>query len=173
MNVLKRRLFACSLALVAASVLVASTGLASEASTEAANTMVVYKSPTCGCCVKWVDHVEAAGFTATTEHPADLLALKDDKGIPARSRSCHTGVTPSGYVFEGHVPARFILQFLADPPANAIGLAVPAMPVGSPGMEVGDRFMPYDVQLLMADGTTTVFARVETAADQYPSTAGS
>ncbi len=129
--------------------------------------MTVHKSPTCGCCVKWVDHMEAAGFTVDLNHPDDLLALKDGNGIPANSRSCHTGITGSGYVFEGHVPAKFVLQFLADPPEGAIGLAVPAMPLGSPGMEVGDRFTPYDVQLLKADGTTEVFAHVGTAAEQY------
>lgn len=132
--------------------------------------MTVHKSPTCGCCVKWIDHLEGAGFEVAIEHPDDLLALKDGQGVPARSRSCHTGVTANGYVFEGHVPAKYVLQFLAAPPEGAIGLAVPAMPVGSPGMEMGDRFMPYEVQLLKADGSTEVFARVETAAQQFDDT---
>ena len=76
-------------------------------------------------------------------------------------------MSAEGYVFEGHIPARYIRDFLANPPADARGLAVPAMPVGSPGMEVEDRFMPYEVLLLKADGGVEVFARVQTPAQQY------
>ncbi|MGB1058644.1 MAG: DUF411 domain-containing protein, partial [Ketobacter sp.] len=76
-------------------------------------------------------------------------------------------VSKQGFVFEGHIPARYIQQFLANPPEGAFGLAVPAMPVGSPGMEVNERFMPYQVLLLKKDGSTEVFAAVENAAQQY------
>ena len=127
----------------------------------------VYKSPTCGCCGLWVDHAAERGFSLSTLHPADLNKLKAGKGIAPEVQSCHTAVSAEGYVFEGHIPARFIRDFLAEPPAGARGLAVPAMPVGSPGMEVDDRFMAYDVLLLKDDGSTEVYARVTTPAQQY------
>jgi hypothetical protein len=127
----------------------------------------VYKSPTCGCCVKWMDHVAENGYTSTGHHPQDLGELKRELGVPARYGSCHTGVSEDGYVFEGHVPARFITQFLADPPEGALGLTVPAMPVGSPGMEYKDQFMPYEVLLLKKDGSVEVFASVESYEQQF------
>lgn len=127
----------------------------------------IYKSPTCGCCGEWVDHAEQRGFTFTTHHPADLNQLKADKGIAPVVQSCHTAVSAEGYVFEGHIPARYIKQFLANPPAGARGLAVPAMPVGSPGMEVEDRFTPYAVLLLKDDGGLEVFAEVTNPVQQY------
>ena len=120
----------------------------------------VYKSQTCGCCKKWVDHVEASGFEAVLHHPADLNKLKADKGISPRYQSCHTAVSNDGYVFEGHIPAHIILQFLADPPQNAIGLSVPDMPVGSPGMEMGNLQDDYDVLLLKQDGDAEVYEHV-------------
>ena len=120
----------------------------------------VYKSPTCGCCGEWVTHVEASGFKAAVHHPADLNKLKADNGISPRYQSCHTAVSQDGYVFEGHVPADVIEQFLANPPANAIGLAVPGMPIGSPGMEMGDRHDAYDVLLLSKDGSSKVFEHI-------------
>lgn len=121
----------------------------------------VYKSPTCGCCELWVEHINTKGFKSKVEHPDDLNAIKDKFGIKPQYQSCHTAVSQEGYVFEGHIPARLVKQFLAEKPANAIGLAVPGMPLGSPGMEVGDRITPYDVLLLHTDGTSSVFARVE------------
>ena len=75
-------------------------------------------------------------------------------------RSCHTGVSEDGYIFEGHIPSQYIAQFLSEDHPNAIGLSVPGMPVGSPGMEIGNRFMPYDVLILYKDGTSRVFAEV-------------
>lgn len=127
----------------------------------------VYKSPTCGCCGKWIEHAERNGFKAEVFHPFDLNGLKASYGIPPRYQSCHTAVSAEGFVFEGHIPAKFIRKFLQERPTDAIGLSVPAMPVGSPGMEVGDEFMPYRVLLLKADGKTDVYAEVETAAAQY------
>src|SRR5690606_31887619 len=94
--------------------------------------LTVYKSPTCGCCGEWVEHVEAAGFQSSTEHPEDLSGLKDKLGVPQNLRSCHTAVSKQGYVFEGHIPARYIQAFLANPPKDSLGLTVPGMPVGSP-----------------------------------------
>ena len=120
----------------------------------------VYKSRTCGCCKKWVSHIEDFGFESEVHHPANLNKIKSDKGIDSRYQSCHTAVSSDGYVFEGHIPGHIIQQFLADPPKDAIGLAVPGMPVGSPGMEVGDRFDPYDVLLLSKDGGHTVYEHV-------------
>lgn len=131
--------------------------------------MDVYKSPTCGCCANWVSHVEAADFAVAIHHPSDLNKLKHDKGILPRYQSCHTAVNQEGYVFEGHIPADVIKRFLANPPANALGLAVPGMPVGSPGMEMGDRYDEYDVLLLGKDGSSTVFEHI---AKKQPSAAG-
>ena len=81
-------------------------------------------------------------------------------------QSCHTAVTKGGYVFEGHIPAKYIEQFLASPPEGALGLAVPGMPLGSPGMEMGGRFTPYDIVLMNKDGSSSVFAHVPSAAAQ-------
>lgn len=130
-------------------------------------TLDVYKSPTCGCCTKWVDHIQLDGFSANIHHPSDLNAIKNKYGIAPKYQSCHTAVSSQGYVFEGHIPSRFINQFLENPPNDALGLSVPAMPMGSPGMEVGGRFMPYQVLLLKEDGSTEVFAIVDSAEEQY------
>jgi len=120
----------------------------------------VFKSPTCGCCVKWVDHIEDNGFNAKTHHPADLNQLKQKLGIATKFQSCHTGVSKEGYVFEGHIPAEVMQRFLAEKPEGALGLSVPGMPLGSPGMEMGDRRDSYDVLLLMKDGTASVYQRI-------------
>jgi hypothetical protein len=125
----------------------------------ASPTMEVYKSPTCGCCSKWVEHVQAAGFTAkvTEMDDASLDALKTKRGIPRTAQSCHTALV-GGYVVEGHVPADVVRRLLKERPQIA-GLAVPGMPVGSPGMEMGDRHDPYDVIAFARDGKTSVFAK--------------
>lgn len=127
----------------------------------------VFKSPTCGCCAAWIEHVEERGFAATVNHPADLTQVKKELGIAPEFQSCHTGVSKEGYVFEGHIPANIVLKFLNSPPKDALGLAVPGMPMGSPGMEVGDRFSAYEVILLKKDGSSEVYAKVETAKEQY------
>ena len=114
------------------------------------------------------DHVEASGFEAVVHHPANLKKLKAGKGISPRYQSCHTSVSNDGYVFEGHVPAHVIQRFLTDPPKNAIGLAVPGMSVGSPGMEEGDRFDPYDVLLLRTDGVSEVYVHMANAQSGLP-----
>ncbi|WP_299975562.1 DUF411 domain-containing protein [uncultured Pseudoteredinibacter sp.] len=120
----------------------------------------VYKSRTCGCCKKWIDHAEGMGIEADVHHPSDLNKIKIDQKIEPRYQSCHTAISTDGYVFEGHIPAEVIQKFLASPPKDAIGLAVPGMPVGSPGMEVGDRFDPYDVLLLKKDGSSEVYQHI-------------
>jgi hypothetical protein len=120
----------------------------------------VYKDANCGCCEKWLEHVNKRGFTANAHNITDLFEFKKSKHIPASVQSCHTAVSSEGYVFEGHIPAKFITQFLASPPNDSIGLAVPAMPVGSPGMEYQDKFRPYQVLLLKTDGSSQVYAQV-------------
>ena len=85
-----------------------------------------------------IEHAEGYGFDSEIFHPRNLNGIKDEYGIPPRYRSCHTAVSPDGYVFEGHIPAKIVREFLESPPEDAIGLTVPAMPVGSPGMEVAE-----------------------------------
>src|SRR5687768_8527204 len=119
--------------------------------------VVVYKDAACGCCSQWVTHLEAAGFSVSSVNVDDLDAVKSKHGIPRRAQSCHTA-TVEGYVVEGHVPASDIQRLLKERPAIA-GLAVPAMPVGSPGMEVpGIKPQPYDVLALHRDGRLDVYA---------------
>ncbi|CAN5743712.1 hypothetical protein BH23GEM11_BH23GEM11_15150 [soil metagenome] len=119
--------------------------------------MRVYASPTCGCCSLWVEHLEENGFDVETVHRDDMADVKRNFGVGDRLLSCHTGIV-NGYVVEGHVPAADIRRLLAESPGDVRGLAVPGMPVGSPGMEVGDRVDPYDVLAFSADGSTRVFA---------------
>lgn len=123
--------------------------------------MVVYKSPTCGCCGAWVDHMSQAGFSSTVQHPKDLNAIKQTLGVAPAYQSCHTA-TLQGYVFEGHIPAEVIQHFMANTPNDAVGLSVPGMPMGSPGMDNGKAFRPYQVLQLNTDGSTTLFATVST-----------
>lgn len=125
----------------------------------------VFKSPTCGCCAKWVDHITLHGFKTAEHLPSNLQQFKLDKGIAPRYQSCHTGVSKEGYVFEGHIPAEVMKRFLLEKPAGAIGLSVPGMPVGSPGMEMGERYDDYNVLLLMKDGTAQVYHKVRHASE--------
>lgn len=116
----------------------------------------VYKSPWCGCCSKWVDHLQANGHTVATKNIENLDMIKKMAGVPERFQSCHTAMV-DGYIVEGHVPSKDIERLLAERP-KAKGLAVPGMPTGSPGMEGGapDK---YDVMLFNPDGSSDVFAR--------------
>lgn len=120
-------------------------------------TIQVFKTATCGCCAKWIDHLEGAGFEVEAKDLADLAALKREQGVPAELSSCHTALV-DGYVIEGHVPASDIERLLAERPAIA-GLAVPDMPLGSPGMEHPDpsRHQPFQVMSFGRDGVR-VFA---------------
>ena len=126
----------------------------------------VYKDANCGCCKEWVGYAEGHGLSATAQDVTDLSLFKERYGVPQQMRSCHTTVTTDGFVFEGHVPAKYMAQFLANPPTDSIGLAVPSMPVGSPGMEYQDKFMPYKVMQLNKDGSTQVYAAIESPAQQ-------
>ncbi len=128
--------------------------------------VIVYKDVNCGCCKDWISHAENNGLGATAQNVADVTLFKDRYGVPNEMRSCHTAVTTDGYVFEGHVPAKYMAQFLKNPLAQAIGLAVPGMPVGSPGMEYEDKFMPYQVMQINKDGTTQVYANINSTTQQ-------
>jgi hypothetical protein len=119
-------------------------------------TVTVYKDPSCGCCKKWVEHLSANGFAPVARDRSDMDALKDSLGIPVALRSCHTAVAGK-YLIEGHVPAADLKRLLSASPKGILGLAVPGMPSGSPGMETG-RTDRYDVLAFSADGKTRVFA---------------
>lgn len=117
----------------------------------------VWKDPNCGCCKDWVIYLEANGFTVRVNDSGNTAA-RARLGIPTKLGSCHTGLV-EGYAIEGHVPAREIIRLLREKPA-VLGLAVPGMPVGSPGMDgavYGDRRDPYDVLLVSRDGSTRVY----------------
>ena len=122
-----------------------------------AATMTVYKSPSCGCCAKWVEHVEQHGFAVQTVPTQDMMALKKRLGVPGEAMSCHT-TKVGNYIVEGHVPAADIKRLLREKP-KARGIAVAGMPMGAPGMEHGDHRQPYATMLIGLDGKTRVFAR--------------
>ena len=119
--------------------------------------LAVYRNPGCGCCEGWVKHLRANGFEVTIEDDPDLDARRASLKIPAELASCHIALT-DGYAFEGHIPASDILKFINDRPAGAIGLVVPGMPAGSPGMGPEGSGGPYDVLLLAANAVPTVYA---------------
>jgi hypothetical protein len=106
--------------------------------------VVNHKSPYCGCCSEWTKHMQDAGFTVEEKLHENMNPIKQKLGITPELASCHTAEI-EGYVFEGHIPAEDIKAFLENPPRNAIGLAVPGMPMGSPGMEYGDKQDEYAV----------------------------
>ena len=122
--------------------------------------LLVHKTPTCGCCKAWVKHIKNSGFITEVQDHKNLADIKEMFGIKSQYRSCHTAVSEDGYIFEGHIPSKYVTQFLSENHPNAIGLSVPGMPLGSPGMEVGDRFMPYKVLMLYKDGSSNVYAEV-------------
>ena len=122
--------------------------------------LLVHKTPTCGCCKMWVKHMEENGFTVNTKDHQSLVKIKQELKINPEHRSCHTGVSSQGHFFEGHIPSKYVSQFLSEGNPDAIGLSVPGMPLGSPGMEVEDRFTPYDVLVHFKDGSTKVYAEI-------------
>lgn len=153
--------FKRSLALALAAACLGVAPLA-QTKTPAGPAMSVYKTPTCGCCSKWVDHMKHAGFRVTvTDMPqASLDTVKSKHEVPASVHSCHTAVV-DGYVIEGHVPASEVKRLLKERP-KVTGIAVPGMPLGSPGMEVsGVTPQPYDVVSFDAQGKTKVFATIK------------
>ena len=119
-----------------------------------------------GLCLPFATHQPFNYFDHRRKNYDDLSGIKARYGISPQYYSCHTAVSEQGYAFEGHIPAKYIRQFLAESHPDAIGLSVPAMPLGSPGMEVEDRFMPYDILLLNKDGSASVYAHISDASMQ-------
>ena len=142
-KIMIRRIFASSF--------LAAALLAPAFASAAAPVVQVYKSAQCGCCSEWVKHLKANGFDVKAFDVTDPSEYREKAGIPQAMGSCHTGMV-NGYALEGHVPAADIKHLLATKP-KAIGLAVPAMPMGSPGME-GPRKDPFDVLLVQSERTT-------------------
>ena len=123
----------------------------------ASQVVVAYRNPGCGCCEKWAEQMKTSGFDITMQDDADLAARKSKLGVPDQLAGCHTALI-GPFVFEGHVPPGDIIRFLAEKP-DALGLAVPGMPVGSPGMEMGDSKEPYEVVMFKADGSSESYAK--------------
>ena len=118
----------------------------------------VFKSPTCGCCAKWVEHLQENGFVVKTTNVDDLYEIKTKHRVPAAVESCHTGIV-NGYVVEGHVPAADVHRLLKEKPAGVAGIGARGMPIGSPGMEVeGVKPQTYNVLAFDKQGQTRVFA---------------
>lgn len=149
----------CLLARFAFGLAVAAASLAAVASA-GPPPVVVYKSASCGCCSKWADHLRANGLTVETKDVSDVAlgAVKREHGVPPMLSACHTALV-GDYVVEGHVPASDVLRLLAEKP-RVTGLAVPEMPIGSPGMEAPGRDAePYAVLTFDRTGNTTTFSR--------------
>jgi len=123
---------------------------------ESLPTVDIYKSPTCGCCGKWIEHMKKSGFKVSIHEVSDIPASRKSLGMPDKLGSCHTSRI-GNYVVEGHVPATDIQRLLKEKP-QALGLAVPSMPPGAPGMDIPNA-PPYETLLVQADGTTRVYAK--------------
>jgi hypothetical protein len=119
--------------------------------------VVVYKSPSCGCCGQWVDYMRRSGYTVTVHDQDDVTPVKRAAGVPDEAASCHTAQI-GGYVVEGHVPVEAIRRMLREKP-NIVGLAVPGMVAGSPGMEMGNTHPAYNVMAIGRDGHLSVYER--------------
>lgn len=129
--------------------------LAGDSTESEALVITTYRSPTCGCCHGWVEHMEAAGFEVNDVVTDDMAAVKQEHGIPEEMLSCHTSVV-GDYVIEGHVPVDAVQRLLEEQP-DVAGLALPGMPIGSPGMEFGDRVQPYTVLTFDEQGNPAAF----------------
>jgi len=148
-----------SLLLTLSGGMAAAAGVVLGARTQAAKgrtPILVFKDPSCGCCSKWIDHINANGFAAQVTD-GDMRPVKVRYQVPRALESCHTAAV-GGYVIEGHVPASDIRKLLAAKPNNILGLTIPGMPQSAPGMDVLP-FQPYDVLTFDAKGQTTLFAR--------------
>lgn len=119
--------------------------------------IAVFRNPGCGCCEGWVKHMIAAGFKVTIEDDPNLATRRENLKIPADLASCHIALA-DGYAFEGHIPASDVVKFLKERPAGAIALAVPGMPMESPGMESGGSSEAFDVLVISANAAPTVYA---------------
>lgn len=160
---MKRRLFTSAfLTLGALSTGAVITGFSRQANADsildddALPILTVYRNPTCGCCKDWVSHVQLAGFEVVEYVTEDMDAVKAQYGVSEHLSSCHTAIA-EGYFIEGHVPAVEVKRLLSEQPAVA-GIAVPGMPMGSPGMEQGDRVDPFMVVALDKSGGLSLFA---------------
>jgi hypothetical protein len=166
MSIQKNSVFAhllsCSLLLAALLVTAVLIRVPPAQADIAGHSMQVYKSPNCGCCTAWVEHMRKSSFDVTVKHPKNLNDLKKQLNIHPKNQACHTSIM-QGYTFEGHIPANVIQQFIKDKPKNSTGLAVPGMPMGSPGMDTDKHFKPYQVFLLKTDGTRTPYAEVSSS----------
>jgi hypothetical protein len=122
---------------------------------QASTTVTVYKSPACGCCRSWVEHMRQAGFAMKVQDVDDIEAVKKTYGVPLELAACHTSLV-GGYVVEGHVPADAVARLVRERPKIA-GIAVAGMPIGSPGMEQGNVKQPYNVVAFDKRGAKTIF----------------
>ena len=122
--------------------------------------ITVYRSPSCGCCGVWLEHAQKHGFKVEDIKTEQMEALKQKHNVPSQLASCHTTIV-DGYVMEGHIPVDDIKRFLTEKPEGFIGLAVPGMPLGSPGMEAGDTKQPFQVLAFNQQGETEVFNEYE------------
>jgi hypothetical protein len=118
--------------------------------------VIVYKDPQCGCCSNWVTHMRDNRFAVTAVDVDNIASYKQKYGVPSHLSSCHTAVS-SGYFIEGHVPAADVIKLLADRP-DILGLSVPGMPVGAPGMEMGNRMDNYEVVAVRKDGSVYTYS---------------
>lgn len=127
--------------------------------------LTVFKSPSCGCCGKWINAFDSEVSIET--HNTDQMAMvKQKAGIPQKASSCHTAVSDSSFVYEGHVPTAMVKAYESgERSENGRGLVVPGMPVGSEGMEMGNRFDPYVVYEILGDGSAKVYREVHSPAD--------
>ena len=151
----KIRDFSVQILFLFASMLLLASGVISAQPPTNPINVIVYKSPTCGCCKSWVDHMKENGFKVEVHDQYNVNPIKEKLGVARNLQSCHTAKV-GGYVIEGHVPASDIKRLLKEKP-KVTGLAAPGMPMGSPGME-GPRKDPYDVLTFQRNGKTTVFA---------------
>jgi len=149
--------FLCGLALAALLPFDADAQSAAPDRSTPVATVTVYKDPNCGCCKEWIEHLRKHAFNVVAKDTSDVSGIKRSGRVPTQLVSCHTAFV-NGYVIEGHVPADDIKRLLKEKPKVA-GLAVGGMPVGSPGMEVGNRKDKYDVIAFNRDGSTQVFAK--------------
>lgn len=151
-----RKLAAAGMLVVGALLVIAFRGSDADAGSDPE--LLVYRSPTCGCCAKWVDHMREAGFEVNVEETMEMSGVKTRTGVPLELSSCHTTVV-GDYVIEGHVPADVVKRFLEEAP-EVKGIAVPGMPTGSPGME-GPNPRPYAVIAFDGRGNRTVYEEVD------------
>ncbi len=144
-----------TLQLAAALLGAAALGQSKSGIAKSEDSITVWKTPDCGCCKEWVAHLRDNGFKVVANDVSDTGPVRQKLGLPVKFGSCHTAQLGT-YVLEGHVPAQEVRRLLREKP-KALGLAVPGMPVGSPGMEMGGRRDAYDVLLVLADGTSRVY----------------